>query len=112
MTSQSSEQGSQSLPDVPDFAKVILSRLFPQMVSYLPLIPLLTEIQNATDSVDRTRAVVRLLRFGASRTPLMLDDEMLDLLEPVLSTPQGSNLVRWLSTKLTAGIFAMEGPQP
>lgn len=97
---------------MPDFAKAVLSRLFPELISYLPLIPLLQQIANAGSPADQARAIIGLLRFGANRTGTSKDDELLDLLEPVLRTPEGANLARWISDQLTSGIFAMEGPQP
>ncbi len=95
---------------MPEFAKAVLSRLFPELVSYLPLIPLLQRIATTTDPVEQAKAIVELLRFGTARTPTTRDDELVALLEPVLRTPEGSALVRWISERLTIGIFAMEGP--
>lgn len=98
--------------DLPDFAKAVLKRLFPEMVSYLPLLPLLADVQNATTPTARATAVIKLLRFGATKTPISLDDELLDLLEPAMRTPEGSALVNWIANRLVEGIFKMEGPQP
>ena len=95
---------------MPDFAKTVLSRLFPDLISYLPLIPLLQNIVNAKDAASRARAIVTLLRFGAAKNKTHIDDELLDLIEPVLRTPEGSNLAEWVANQLTSGIFAMEGP--
>lgn len=97
---------------MPDFARAVLARLFPELVSYLPLIPLLQNIANSTDPVARSRAIIELLRFGTRRSPTSKDDELLDLLEPVVRTPEGANLVRWVADQLVVGIFQMEGPQP
>jgi hypothetical protein len=93
---------------VPDITTAVLGRLFPQLVSYLPLIPLLQRIANNSDPNARAVAILELLRFGAGRTPSSLDDELLALLEPALRTPESQKLVQWLADKLTAGIFAME----
>lgn len=95
---------------MPDFAKAVLSRLFPELVSYLPLIPLLQNIANNDDPVARARAIIELLRFGSKRSATTKDDELLDLLEPVLRTNEGANLARWVADQLVIGIFKMEGP--
>lgn len=95
---------------MPEFAKAILSRLFPELVSYLPLIPLLQQIAASTEPVSQARAIIELLKFGSKRTPTSKDDELLDLLEPVLRTQEGGNLARWIANELTIGIFQMEGP--
>lgn len=97
---------------MPDFAKAVLGRLFPELVSYLPLIPLLQEIANAADAPSRARAILALLKFGASRSSTIKDDEFLAAVEPVLRTPEGARLAQWVADNLTSGIFAMEGPQP
>ena len=95
---------------MPDFAKAVLSRLFPELVSYLPLIPLLQQIASSTDPVSQARAIIELLKFGSKRTPTTKDDELLDLLEPVLRTSEGGRLATWIANELTIGIFKMEGP--
>jgi hypothetical protein len=97
---------------MPEFAKAVLGRLFPELVSYLPLIPLLQRIAAGGDPVQQSLAIMELLRFGTAKTPTAKDDELLALLEPVMRTPEGEALVRWVAEQLTAGIFAMEGPQP
>lgn len=97
---------------MPDFTKAVLGRLFPDLVSYLPLIPLLQEIAASKDAPARAKAILSLLKFGATRTSTSLDDEFLAALEPVLKTPEGARLTQWIADTLTAGIFAMEGPQP
>jgi hypothetical protein len=97
---------------MPDFARSVLARLFPDLVSYLPLIPLLQKIAVTQDAPGRARAIIDLLRYGAAKSATHMDDELLDLLEPVLRTPEGSRLVQWIADQLTAGIFSMEGPQP
>lgn len=94
---------------MPDFAKAILGRLFPELVSYLPLIPILQEIANTSDANARARAILALLKFGASRTSTPMDDDFLAVLEPALRTPEGARLTQWVADNLTAGIFALEG---
>lgn len=93
---------------MPEFAKAVLGRLFPELVSYLPLIPLLQRVTVADEPQDRAIAIVDLLRFGTDRTATDLDGELLDHIEACLRTPEGSALAKWVSTNLTDGIFQME----
>jgi hypothetical protein len=93
---------------MPDFAKAVLGRLFPELISYLPLIPLLQRVTVAEEPKERAIAIVDLLRFGANRTSTSLDGELLDHVEACLRTPEGGALAKWISTNLTDGIFQME----
>lgn len=93
---------------MPSFIEKLLKNFFPEMVSYLPLIPYLNTIVSAESAVERTNGVLELARFGANLTHMELDNQFLNKLGPMLKTKEGQEFVTWAAEMATAGIYAME----
>lgn len=88
----------------------LFAKFFPEMASYLPLLPLLNNIVSASSAVERTNAVLSLARYGASTTSMQLDDELISHLSSMLGTAEGQAFIRWFAERASSAIYAMEPP--
>lgn len=70
------------------------------LVEWSPVVPLVQAVSVAKTSQDKTLAVLNVLEFLSSKTPIKFDDELIAKFEAILLTPQGAALVDWLAELL------------
>lgn len=80
------------------------------LVEWSPLIGLASEISAATTPLERALKISAALRWVAGKTNTKLDDELVDLLEAVLKSPEGAALFKYL-VELTTQMAKAEVPQ-
>lgn len=97
------------MPSQNDNVGIALPRLFPDLLSYLPLIPLLQTISASTDPKSRAKAILDLAAFGATKTATEVDDKLVALLEETLATEPGGRLATYIADVLTSTVFQAEG---
>lgn len=79
------------------------------LVEWSPLIGLVSEITGASTPLDRALKISAALRWVATKTETRIDDEMVDLLEAVLKSPEGDALFHYL-VRLGTAVAQQEVP--
>lgn len=80
------------------------------LVDWAPLIGLASEISAATTPLDRALKISAALRWAATKTGTTVDDELVNLLEEVLKSPEGTALFNYL-VQLVEGLSAIQVPE-
>lgn len=80
------------------------------LVDWAPLIGLASEISAATTPLDRALKISGALRWAATKTGTTVDDELVNLLEEVLKSPEGTALFNYL-VQLVEGLSAIQVPE-
>lgn len=78
------------MPSIADKLKIL--------VEWSPVVGLIQSVQSAQDQRAKTLAIVNVLEFLSSKTPVRFDDELLALIEAILLTPEGAALVDWVAS--------------
>jgi hypothetical protein len=66
------------------------------LIQWAPAIALLTAITAAKPGRDRVTAVMALLQYAASQTPVKMDDQMVVMATKMLLTAEGGELIDYL----------------
>lgn len=66
------------------------------LVEWSPLIGLASEISAAKTPLERALRISAALRWAASKTQTKVDEELVDLLEQVLRSPEGAALFNYV----------------
>lgn len=75
------------------------------IADWAPALPLLSEISTAKTAPVRVSAVLKLLRFAATKTAMPQDDEILRHIEAVLLSKEGQELMNYVVALVTAVSF-------
>jgi hypothetical protein len=67
------------------------------LVEWSPVVALVQDISGAKDNKTKTLAVMGLLEFLSSKTPVRFDDELIAKIEAILLTNEGMALVDWIA---------------
>jgi hypothetical protein len=70
------------------------------LVEWSPVVSLAQAVSAAKTNQEKTLAIINVLEFLSSKTPVRFDDELLAKFEAILLTPQGAALVDWLASLL------------
>lgn len=70
------------------------------LLEWSPVINFLIAISSATPGKDRVYRTLELLDYLANKTPTPVDNELVELVKGVLLTPQGAELLEYLSKKV------------
>lgn len=87
-----------------------LSEKLRVLVEWSPLIGLASEISVASTPMDRALKISAALRWVAGKTNTGIDDEVIDLLEAVLKSPEGAALFDYL-VGLSLAVAKAEVPE-
>lgn len=68
------------------------------LVEWSPLIGLVSAVTGASTPLDRALKIFAVLRWVAAKTDTPLDDDVVNLLEEILKTPEGQALFDYLSS--------------
>ncbi len=80
-----------------------LSEKLRLLVEWSPLIGLASEISGATTPLERALKTSAVLRWLADKTQSTeVDDELVELLEAVLKSPEGTALFNYLTALVTS----------
>jgi hypothetical protein len=71
------------------------------LVQWAPLLAKLEAVATAKTPAEKALAIVDALKLAANKTKTAKDDNVLELIEAVLKTPEGLALVNWFA--LVAG---------
>lgn len=66
------------------------------LVEWSPLIGLVSDITGASTPLDRALKIFAVLRWGADKTGTEIDDQLVDLIEDILRTPEGQALFEYV----------------
>lgn len=77
------------------------------LVDWAPLIGFASEITAAKTPLDRALKISAALRWVSDKTDTQVDDELVELIESVLKTPEGEALFVYL-VSLGRGLSQME----
>jgi hypothetical protein len=80
------------------------------LVDWAPLIGIASEISAAKTPLERALKISVALRWAADKTDTPADDELVDLLEAVLKSPEGTALFDYM-VKLVTALSHTEMPQ-
>lgn len=72
------------------------------IVEWAPALSLLSGISAVKTPRDRAVAALKLMRYAAGKTATPIDDGLVDRLGAVLETPQGDELLRYVSALVAA----------
>jgi hypothetical protein len=68
------------------------------LAQWAPLLAKLEAVAAAKTPADRATAIIEALRLAADKTATDKDNNVLDLIQNVLKTPEGLALVNWFAT--------------
>lgn len=68
------------------------------LAAWAPLLAKLEAVATAKTPAEKAVAIVAALRLAADKTKTAKDNDVLDLIENVLKTPEGLALVNWFAT--------------
>jgi hypothetical protein len=67
------------------------------IAAWAPLLAKLEAITSAKTPAEKAVSIIAALRMAANKTTTVKDNDLLDLLENVLKTPEGLALVNWFA---------------
>jgi hypothetical protein len=67
------------------------------LAQWAPLLAKLEAVATAKTPAEKAVAIIAALRLAADKTPTDKDNNVLDLIENVLKTPEGLALVNWFA---------------
>lgn len=70
------------------------------LLQWFPVIALLTQLGDAPAGAARAQAALNVLQFLAAKTQLRQDDELVRLLQQILLTDQGKQLVDYIAAEV------------
>jgi hypothetical protein len=71
------------------------------LVEWSPLIGLVSGVTGASTPLDRALRIFAVLRWVADKTGTEIDDQLVDLLEDILRTPEGQALFDYVQALAT-----------
>lgn len=84
-----------------DYGSLSLVGRINLLVQWAPLLAKLEAVATAKTPAEKALAIVDALKLAANKTQTTKDDNVLELIEAVLKTPEGLALVNWFA--LVAG---------
>jgi hypothetical protein len=80
------------------------------IVEWSPLIGMVSDISAASTPLERALKIFAVLRWVAEKTDSAIDDDLVNMLEDILKTPEGAALFEYLRSLVASTLAKEVGP--